>query len=230
MTRRQRLQEIFETLGPRKIWRPVTGPGGEVLARGFGSQEPADADRLRGLDFRHKTVVELGCNFGAYALVARQLGAAHVTGIDHNPLITEAAAIIRDMHGLDGVEYRAGDFMELRGQCFDIAMVIDVLGKGKLLRPGKVAELLDLFDSLARHSIILSLHPVLDIGNGLNADDREVTSLYPPGTVRNGRLHLLEFMAGHLGEGWTLRVIDRGERHDKQLVEFRRTVPLAVCA
>ena len=87
----------------------------------------ADPVHFRGLEGRHyqryqhffpsvlsqaggslsgKTVLDIGCNAGFWCIQARRAGAERVLGVDVSEKNVEQASFIRDMVGLDGIEYR----------------------------------------------------------------------------------------------------------------------------
>jgi len=52
------------------------------------------------------TVLDIACNAGFWSIQARQAGARSVLGVDVSPKNVEQAEFVRDVAGLDGIEYR----------------------------------------------------------------------------------------------------------------------------
>lgn len=60
-------------------------------------------------DLTGKTVLDIGCNAGFYALAARIRGASSVLGIDEVPHCLEQGRLIQQILGLEGVEFQQND-------------------------------------------------------------------------------------------------------------------------
>jgi predicted RNA methylase len=87
--------------------------GGQVLIEG----EHVERTRLRKgwieeLDLRGKTVLDLGCNLGVFALEAAKAGAATATGIDVQESVIKAGRLIRDFFGLANCELETVDLTD----------------------------------------------------------------------------------------------------------------------
>ncbi len=63
----------------------------------------------RGVEFKGKRVVELGCNLGLLAIHAKQAGAARVVATDHNHQVVDAARRLSIVMGVE-VDYHQADF------------------------------------------------------------------------------------------------------------------------
>lgn len=110
-------------------------------------------------DLRGKTVLDLGCNAGFYALEMKRRGAARVLGVDSDPRYLAQARLAAEVHGLD-IELRqlsVYDIGEL-GERFDIVLFMGVLYHLRYpllaldrLREHAVGELL-VFQSMLRGS------------------------------------------------------------------------------
>lgn len=80
------------------------------------------------LDLRGKTVLDIGCNAGFYALEMKRRGADRVLGIDHDPRYLAQAKLAADISELD-IEWRqmsVYEVGELR-ESFDIVLFMGVL-------------------------------------------------------------------------------------------------------
>lgn len=99
------------------------------------------APKLSSLDYRGKSVLDVGCNSGQYCLMAKKLGAHRVVGIDPDSLRINQARVLAINEGLE-IDFRVGTLESLvsLGK-FDIVFCIavltevtDVLGSLSLLR------------------------------------------------------------------------------------------------
>lgn len=88
--------------------------------------------KLRSLiDFRGKSVVDLGCNEGFYCQEAVRLGAAHVVGVDIDAHRIEKATFAANVLGMEEIQFvqaSAYDVTQqtLSGRC-DLALVLGLL-------------------------------------------------------------------------------------------------------
>ena len=64
------LRAALAALGPGRVWRPVPGPDGTLLAPGRGPGPECLDAYVAGLDVAGKTVADLGCNLGYFAFLA----------------------------------------------------------------------------------------------------------------------------------------------------------------
>jgi tRNA (mo5U34)-methyltransferase len=73
-------------------------------------------------------VLEIGCNAGFYAFEMKRRGAAHVVGIDREPLYLRQARLLADRLGLD-VEFHERSVYDVGGlgQKFDLVLFMGVL-------------------------------------------------------------------------------------------------------
>ena len=108
-----------------------------------------------------KRVLDIGCNAGYYAVECRRLGAASVLGIDVSQggswdFIGQAKFAAAQL-GIDGIEYRAQDFMDLPDEQFDVVLFIGVMYHldDPIAGLKKVA-------SLAKEAIVLETRSVPD--------------------------------------------------------------------
>jgi 2-polyprenyl-3-methyl-5-hydroxy-6-metoxy-1,4-benzoquinol methylase len=85
---------------------------------------------LTGGSLSSQTVLEIGCNAGFWTLQARRAGAASVLGLDISAKNVEQASFIRDLIGMDGIEYRVTNAQELSRDAvgeFDVTFFLGVL-------------------------------------------------------------------------------------------------------
>jgi 2-polyprenyl-3-methyl-5-hydroxy-6-metoxy-1,4-benzoquinol methylase len=111
----------------------------------------ADEVHFQGLDGRHRqryrhifppllgltagslqglTVLDIACNAGFWSLQARRAGAASVRGVDVSAKNVEQAEFVRDVAGIDGVEYSvctANDVSAAKLGQFDVSFFLGLL-------------------------------------------------------------------------------------------------------
>jgi 2-polyprenyl-3-methyl-5-hydroxy-6-metoxy-1,4-benzoquinol methylase len=147
----------------------------------------ADDVHFRGLDGRHrqryfhlfpplldllggslegKTVLEIGCNAGFWTIQSRRAGASSVLGLDTSQKNVEQAAFIRDVIGLDGIEYRVGNAYEVSRDTlgeFDLTLFL-----GLLYHIDKPIEALErLYDVTRRWAVVDTTLARSDVPDGV---------------------------------------------------------------
>lgn len=221
------VRERLAGLGPGRVWRPVPGPDGGLLARGAGPDVGMLGAYVAGLDVAGKTVADLGCNLGFFSFLAARAGARQVLGCDIDPEVVAVARLLAALHGLGNVTFASLDFLAEPPEApCDLAMFVDFIGRG-IIAKGKLGAVAAAANAWARHEAFFTLRPVYDLRD-LPLDPERLGALYP-GTVRHGRFHTVEALAARLGPGWSLgRVGDglalgNGGSRSKAAVLFRRT-------
>lgn len=110
-------------------------------------------------DLRGKTVLDIGCNAGFYAIEMKRRGADRVLGIDYDPRYLAQAKLAAEIRGLD-IEWQKMSVYEIEdlGERFDLVLFMGVLYHLRhpllaldLLREHVVGELL-VFQSMLRGS------------------------------------------------------------------------------
>jgi tRNA (mo5U34)-methyltransferase len=86
------------------------------------------ADRLPA-DLSGRTVLDIGCNAGFYALEMKKRGAAHVVGIDSDERYLAQARLAAEALGFDDIEFRNLSVYDVGalGQRFDVVVFMGVL-------------------------------------------------------------------------------------------------------
>lgn len=79
-------------------------------------------------DLSGRTVLDIGCNAGFYALEMKRRGADRVVGIDHDPRYLAQAALAAEVTGLD-IELRRASVYDVAalGERFDVVLFLGVL-------------------------------------------------------------------------------------------------------
>jgi ribosomal protein L11 methyltransferase len=200
------LVAILRELGPKLVWRPVHDDRGELLSDGvadFRDGRPEDISRV---DFKGRTVIDLGCNLGFYSFLARQLGADQVLGVDWNEKVIRGAQLIGRIHGVGGVSFECVNFIDqgVAGQ-FDISLLIDFIGKENL-REG-IHRVLSTIAGLTRRQMIISARPYYSINKHLQGDLTGLRSLYPESYMHGDSFHVLDFVRDYFRDDWDMTVV-----------------------
>lgn len=81
-------------------------------------------------ELAEKRVLDIGCNAGFFSIQCKQLGAAHVVGVDVNQGTTsdfvKQARFAASALQLD-IEFRHQDFMDVTDESFDVVLFLGVL-------------------------------------------------------------------------------------------------------
>src|SRR5436190_21503438 len=75
-----------------------------------------------------KSILDLGCNEGFFAIEAARRGASRVVGIDHDERALGPARDRAAQFGFDNVEFRKGNMTDLpQGEKFDYVLLLSAL-------------------------------------------------------------------------------------------------------
>ena len=135
MMKREEIQERIEKLGP---WFHCIELGeGLVTKTASAVGEPVEHPRptwekVRAClpeDVSGKSVLDVGCNAGFYAVELKRRGAGRVVGVDSQRSLVRQAAFVRDVLGLD-IEYQRASVYDLDprelGQ-FDVVLALGLI-------------------------------------------------------------------------------------------------------
>jgi SAM-dependent methyltransferase len=98
---------------------------GASVTTGFRSDR---AEILDQIDFRGRTVLDLGSNLGELSRAARRRGATRVVGVEYDEFFVAIARGLNVLDGTDGVVFEQGDIGEpqLYDEHFDIVLAFSV--------------------------------------------------------------------------------------------------------
>jgi len=203
---RAELEKVLHNVGPENIWRPVYDNENMLLADGVADKCDTQDISISKVDFHGKTVLDLGCNFGFFSFLAKQLGARKVLGIDSNAQIIKGCQLLKAMHKVQDVHFYMADFVnsDLPGP-FDIGMLIGYIGKQRVRK--RMTKLLDVVERVSQSAMIIDLLSAYHIGTHLDGDAENFLSLYPPAYIRDGKFHLIEFVHDYFHSNWHMSVI-----------------------
>ena len=203
-----RISSHLSRMGTGRVWRPVIGPGGDILAAGSGPAPQILAAYASGVDFAGKTVVDLGSNLGFYSFMARQGGAVRVLGLDSDPDAVEGGRMLAALHGLENVSFEVRDFLrEPPAEQADMALVIDFIGRGVIAK-GRLDAVLDSAKRHARREIFMTLRPKYPLEE-LPALGEGLLTHYGS-HILDGVFHLARYARDHLGGQWNCRTLHQG--------------------
>jgi SAM-dependent methyltransferase len=206
MNELKKLINILEEVGPDRIRRPVYGLHGELLADGIADERDGHPDDFSAINFSGKTVVDLGCNFGHYSLLARKRGAKHVLGVDLDELVIRGAESLRNMQKIDGVEFVSTDFTApVFSQAFDISLLIDFFGRGNIIQG--INKYMNAIERLTREVMVISARDYYRIEKHFKGHLDTLISLYTPDYIRNGKFFLLDYIHDYFKKNWKLTIL-----------------------
>ena len=201
------LKQILKTVGPQNIWQPVVVNGNELLSDGCADPDDGLRDRDGILDFKGKTVVDIGCNFGHYSFFARSAGAGYVLGIDIDERVIRGSEILKALYDVDRVYFRALDITKANqvGK-FEIGMMINIIGKD-MVRTGTAKDLLSSLERLSQKEMLLTLRPRYHIKKKLQDDFQGLREKYPADYIRNGFFYMLDYAWDRFKTAWEIDII-----------------------
>ena len=206
MELRDELRKIIENVGPENVWRPVYDDQGNRLSDGIADERDGRPEDVARVDFQGKSVVDLGCNFGAYSFLARTLGAGSVLGVDVDPQAVRGAQIIKNFRGIEGVAFLAADFTTHDfKETFDIGLLINFIGKCMVVEG--INHYLDALAGLSRHQMVVSARPDYCLKKHLNHRAEAVRANYGDGFFKNNRFYLMNYIIDYFRPEWDVVLI-----------------------
>ena len=222
----RKLQDSITAAGPENVYRPILEPNGQLFYEGQ-TQVPAEVlDEFQRFDFKNKTVLDLGCNFGFYTFMAARQGATRVLGLEHIPQIVSGSRLLAEWYALPQTHFEVDNIEAPQGTYapFDTVMLIDYFGRA-CVRKHKIEPILTQWQGLARSELLLMVRPLYGISTELNTSAGSLKRHYPARFIRNDRLDLLGIIADLLGNAWSLRPLSALPGYyqkEKKLVLFIR--------
>ena len=221
------VHQIARQIGHDKIWRPLFDGEGNLLVDGVGHEEDGLVPYVDRLDFRGKTVVDMGCNLGTYSFLAARMGAKQVVGIDRDEELIAACKKLCELYEIDNASFIAADFTRVpSNDPFDIALMIDIIGKG-FIRAGRTENLLKAAKAYAGCEVLFTLRPTYPLHKLYDSEADCYASGFPRHYLRDGFLHLLEYAGDYFGEQWQVEIIsDEKDLNDQSLFSLTLTIAI----
>lgn len=214
MNLKQELEQIIQDVGHDDIWRPIYDNEGNLLTEGKVDPLEASYADFSKIDFRGKTVLDLGCSFGHYSFLVKSLGAASVLGADIDEKAVRGACILKEMHQFDGVEFKAADFTQYDfKQTFDIGMLISFFGK-KMISSG-ILKYLEALEKLSGNMMVISIRPYYLLDKHFKAAGLNPEGIYPPEYYTEDKFLLRNYILDFFADRWeasqvTPETVDHG--------------------
>lgn len=210
MPRFQRLRELVSGLDPEHVYRTIYDETYCPVIQGTEPLDPQGLEDFRRVDFKGKTVVDLGCNFGFFAFEAKRLGAKSVLAVDREERVLEGGALLRDVFGLDGVEFVSCDIEVspncLTGRTFDMAMLVEFIGK-TFVREGFVPRTLAFLETLSEKELVLSVQKSYMIRKELGSTPEAMLRHYPAKYIRGGDVLVLDYVLDFFKDRWQVEML-----------------------
>lgn len=210
MPRFQRLRELVSGLAPEHVYRTIYDESYSPVIEGTEPLDPQGLEDFRKVDFKGKDVVDLGCNFGFFAFEAKRLGARRVLAVDREMKVLEGGEVLRDVFGLDGVDFASCDIEVtpncLTGRKFDLAMLVEFIGK-TFVREGFIPRTLAFLETLSDKEMVLSVQKTYMIRKELGSTLEEMRRHYPEAYLRDGDVHVLEFVLDFFKGRWKVEML-----------------------
>lgn len=221
---KNRLISLLRSVGQERVWRTVYDENGDILHPGHADMRDGNPDYLDQLDFRDKTVLDIGCNFGFYSFLARRRGASMVTGVDTDAEAVQGCRLLTDVYGFSGMSFVCGKFMKIESPVrFDIVMLINFMGKVKAWRGAH--DILDFLDETAKETIVMSAAYSYEIDRHLSGDYEKMKNLYTDKYIRNGEFFFQDFIKDYMSPQWEATALspEFPEKNIKRTMLLKRT-------
>ncbi len=223
-----RLKRILSTIDRGDIYRSIYDPQGNLLATGSIPVKQQLVDDYCTVDFTGKTVVDLGCNFGFFSILAAKLGAKQITALDYLPEIVEGAKLLAILYGHENIEFKTFNIEKPQDDLgkFDVAMLVDFFGKSNI-RKQKITSLLNFLTTLSDHELLMAFRPINRIEKDLRMSLDDFAKLYPSQYTTDGSFFLVNYVKDILADNWQMTAVSNYNGQfskDKSLFHFRKTI------
>lgn len=221
MNRNDEIRKIVEEVGEDLIWRPLYDFENNSLADGVGQDIDGIDPECTALDFKGKTVCDLGCNTGHFSFHAARQEALEVVGYDMEPRVVSGATRLAELYDVDNVDFKVCNFAyEDPDRTFDLGMLIDILGKVNIAR-GHLVPILKGLEKRSESEMLLTFRPVYYVNMHLKMSEDDFLRLYPQARIEDGLFSLLAFAEDLFAEKWRLSYVSRDLPGDSQ---YKKTV------
>lgn len=206
---RQELAAILDEVGAQNVWRPVLLDDGNGMPQGVGDDCDGLPVYLPGVSFAGKTVVDLGCNFGHHTQYAARAGAKLTVGVDLDPRVARGATLFARLAGVGNIRFEARDVCNADvPQTYDMAMMIDTIGKG-MVRSGLAPQMLRALAAHAQSEILVSVTPWYPVATHLEGDFDALYRVYPADCITDKAFLMEKYVLGWFGGDWEAEVVHR---------------------
>ncbi|WP_027723428.1 class I SAM-dependent methyltransferase [Maridesulfovibrio zosterae] len=221
MTKNAELKKIVEEVGKSLIWRPLYDFENKTLAGGVGHDIDGIDPEFTALDFKGKSICDLGCNLGHFTFHAHRCGAKEVVGYDMEQKVIAGAKKLAELYGIEGVDFRVCNFAyENPEQTFDMGMLIDILGKINI-SDGHLVPILRGLEKRCNSEMLLTFRPIYLVERHFKMSEQDFLKLYPQAKIENGFFNLLDFVRDLFAANWEMVYLSKELPDDEQ---YKRTV------
>ncbi len=220
---KEKLEKLLSQLEPEQIRRAVCDIKGNILANGIAFDSDGDLSDFVHIDFKGKSVVDVGCNLGHYSLLSSQKGAQSVLGIDLDLQVLKGAELMRDMYNINNVEYLEMDFTNPSfTERFDISMLIDFFGKKNITKG--VTPYLSSLETMTKQTMIISAREHYQLNKHFEGVEDKIKNNYPSKFVQNNRFYLKGFIIDYFKDKWNHTVLtnEDSDSTSKQTIYFQK--------
>jgi SAM-dependent methyltransferase len=226
MSKIEELQNLIGEVGREHVYRSIYDHQTNLLVEGTDPARDELVGDFSKINFRGKSVLDLGCNFGFFSFLARRLGAIRVLGIDNMPKIIEGCRLLTSIYGLGNIEFRVADFERLQpvDEQFDIVMLFEYIGKASL-RKNKIRKLLSTLESFSKKELLLIVSPAYIIQEELEIDPARLAQYYSDKYMNKEYFELISCIEECLAKNWIMQpvsAIPQFYQKGKKLIRFVR--------
>lgn len=222
----RQLRPVLDQIANHDIWYPIYNLQGEPVFRGRDKYHEFYNDLDQYVDFKGKTVIDLGCNLGHYSFLAARLGATRVVGLDINTKMIEACNMLRDYLMLPQVDFKVTDFFfATPSNRYDIVLLIDYIGKN-VINKFKLKQVLTIAERYSRKEIFLTFHHAYSINDKLRSTEENLIPFYTADLIRDGKFQVIDYVKDHFAGKGMIKVFEQEERDwcgRKPAVHFLKT-------
>lgn len=217
------LKKICDHIGPENIWRNVYDENQTIIARGKEDMRICSPNELAKVDFNGKTVIDLGCNFGFYSFLTKNLGAKWVVGIDNDFDVIKGCHLLKKIHTVKDIDFYVGDFVTCKfRKSFHIGMLINIIGKNWVLHG--IQDMLNSIELLSLEAMVISARPFYSISKHLKGEMDIILTIYGTEFVKGDRFMLMDFVSSYFKDRWNMTVLSGDyDLYIKRTLLFSRT-------
>jgi SAM-dependent methyltransferase len=226
----EKMREIAAQVGPEHVYRTVYDEGLNVLVPGKEEINGEILDTFSRIDFAGKSVVDLGCNFGFFTFLAARLGAREVVGVDREAAVLRGCNILKK-HFNSSASFELHDIDDPRcallGRTFDIAMLVEFIGKTFVVE-NRIAPALAFLERLSQKELIVSVQKAYWIRKELGTSSETLRGMYADRYVRDGSFYLLDYVRDFFAPRWRMEPISEmaaGYEKPRKFLRFLKHRP-----
>jgi SAM-dependent methyltransferase len=199
------IKELLSQIKQEDIYRSVYDTKGNILAKGLLPTDQQLTNDFEKVNFRNKTVIDLGCNLGFFTFIAAKLCASNVIGIDQSPDVIAGSKLLADLYDLTNVNFKCFDMEKQKNNLgkFDIVVLVDFFGRANV-RKKKVRHFLRLSEDLSKKYILTSFRPINRLEQDLKMTRNEFDKLYSSTYIKDNKFYLIDYINDIMDDRWSV--------------------------